>query len=186
MIDSATGLFVSGMLLELMHTPRPLGTPPQDLAEFTHAIGLLGLIAAFENIRNYSLALGIGAVAGGVLLFVNHKRHLLEILASDAAERVKAYESRKYRRRATASAMIASVGCMLAALYWVTDARIFSIFILMILSLLVGILGVALIDLFSVGLQQIATPDDQSRKAMIEEFLRQREESAIREKKEKE
>ena len=146
-------------------------------------IRVLGLVAAFESIRNYSLVLGLGGMAAGVLLFINHKRRLVEMLASDSAERVKEYESRKYRRRATASAMIASVGCMLAALYWVIDARIFSVFIMMILSLLVGILGVALIDLFSVGLQQIASPDDQSRKAMIEEFLRKRNESGPEEEK---
>ena len=144
---------------------------------------VLGLIAAFENIRNYSLVLGIGGIAGGILLFINHKKRVDQMLASDAAERVKTYESRKYRRRATASAMIASVGCMMAALYWVNDARVFSVFILMILSLLVGILGVALIDLFAVGLQQIATPDEQSRKAMIEEFLRKREEAGTDEEK---
>jgi hypothetical protein len=147
-------------------------------------IGLPVLIAAFESVRNYSLALGIGGIAGGILLFVNHKKQLDAILASGAEERAKAYESRKYRRRAIASAMIASLGCMMAALYWVTDARVFSVFILMIMALLIGILGVALIDMFSVGLQQIATPDEKSQKAMIEELLRRREKSETEESKE--
>ena len=70
--------------------------------------------------------------------------------------------------------MITSVGCMLAALFWVTEAKIFAAFILMILTLLLGILGIAIIDLFSVGLHEIARPDE-SQKEKIQEYLRQRE-----------
>ena len=135
------------------------------------------LLGAFESIRNYTLALGVGGIAGGILLFVNHKKHLDQKLASDANDRVKAFEIRKFRRRTVVSAMVTSAGTMMAALYWVTDVKVFSIFILMILSLLVGILGVAFFDLFSVGIQQIATPDERSQKAMIEEYLKTRKES---------
>ena len=136
------------------------------------------LVAAFESIRGYTLALGIGGITSGVLLFINHKRHLHEVLTSDAAERIKTYETRKYRRRAVVSAMVTSVGCMLSALFWVSDAKVFSVFIMMIMSLLVGILGVALFDLFSVSLHQIATPDEKSQKALIEDYLKQREQAA--------
>ena len=136
------------------------------------------LVGAFENIRNYTLAFGIAGLAGGVLLFVNHKRRLDGVLVSGANERIKAFETRKYRRRTVVSSMVASAGCMMAALYWVTDAKVFSAFILMILTLLLGILGVALFDLFSVGLHQISTPDEDSQKAMIEDYLRKREENA--------
>lgn len=136
------------------------------------------LIGAFENVRSYALALGIGGLAGGILLFINHRRQLESILASDADERTRAFEQRKYRRRAIVSAMIASVGCMMAALYWVSDAKVYSAFILMILTLLLGIMGMALIDLFSVGIQQIGTPDKAAEKKMIQEYLRQREKAA--------
>ena len=136
------------------------------------------LVAAFEGVRNYSLAIGLGAVAGGILLFVNHRRQLEHVLAEKPADRIVAFEQRKYRRRTIVSAMITSVGCMLAALFWVTDERVFSVFILMIMGLLIGILGVALIDLFSVGLHQIATPDEKAQKALVEEYLRQREKLA--------
>ncbi len=136
------------------------------------------LVGAFESIRSYTLALGIGGIAGGILLFINHKKFLDQQLASDANDRVKSFEMRKFRRRTIASAMITSAGTMMAALYWVTDVKVFSIFILMILSLLVGILGVAFFDLFSVGIQQIATPDERSQKAMIEEYLKNREENS--------
>jgi len=136
------------------------------------------IVGVFENVRFYSLALGIGGLTGGILLFANHKRHLDSILASDADDRTRAFETRKYRRRAIVSAMIASVGCMMAALYWVRDAKVYSAFILMILTLLLGIMGLALIDLFSVGIQQIGTPDKDAEKRMIEEYLRQREKAA--------
>ncbi len=177
MFDSLLRQFLPTANVDWVNGQEAVGDSLLGASELLQGLVFTGLIAAFDNIRNYALVLGIGGIAAGILLFFHHKRHLQEMLSSSVAERVKIYESRKYRRRATASAMIASVGCMLAALYWVHDARVFSMFILMILSLLIGILGVALIDLFSVSLQQIATPDDQSRKAMIEEFLRQREES---------
>jgi hypothetical protein len=145
------------------------------------SVATFGLIAAFESIRNYTLAIGIGSIAGGILLFINHKRHLDAQLASNANDRVKAFESRKFRRRTAVSAMITSAGFMMAALYWVNEVRVFSVFILMILALLIGILGVALVDLLSVGIQQIASPDDRSQKAMIEAYLKSREEKAKQE-----
>ena len=138
------------------------------------------LIGAFESIRGSALAIGIGGVVGGIILFLNHRRHWEEVAASNVAQRIFKFELRKFRRRSINSGMITSAGMMMAALFWVTEERIFSVFILMILGLLVAILGVALIDLFSVGLQQIATPDPKAEKAMIEEYLRQREKLAER------
>ncbi len=73
------------------------------------------LLAAFENVRGYSLVLGLGGLAGGILLFINHKRQIDAVLASDANQRTRAFEIRKFRRRSIVSAMIASVGCMMAA-----------------------------------------------------------------------
>ena len=101
----------------------------------TDAVSLLA--GASESARVYSLVLGLGGLAGGVLLFLNHKRHLSEVIAEKPAERIIAFEQRKYRRRSIVSAMIASAGCMLAALFWVTDERVFVVFIMMILGLLV-------------------------------------------------
>ncbi len=140
-----------------------------------------GLLSAFESVRNYALAIGVGGVAGGILLYINHKRHLDQQLAGDANERVKSFEMRKFRRRSIASAMITSAGLMMAALYWVTDVKVYSVFMLLIVSLLVGILGVALFDLFSVGIQQIATPDEESQKAKIEEYLKSRKDRSEKE-----
>ena len=138
MLRSLASLLSTGA----MPAKPAVGIGLHELIDHSSVIGLLGLLAAFENIRIYTLALGIGGIVGGILLFINHKKSLDSVLASDSADRVMEYEMRKYRRRATVSAMVASVGCMLSALYWVNDARVFSVFILMILSLLVGILGV--------------------------------------------
>ncbi|MFK7766442.1 MAG: hypothetical protein AB8B55_04425 [Mariniblastus sp.] len=132
------------------------------------------VVAAFERARGSSLVLGLGTLAAGILLFLSHKRHLDSVWASNVADRIKDFESRKFRRRAIANAMITSVGFMLASLYWVTEPKILSIFVMMILTLLLGILGIAIIDLFSVGLHEIARPDE-SQKEKIQELLRQRE-----------
>lgn len=132
-------------------------------------------IAAFERIRNFTLVLGLSGIATGILLYINHKRHLDRVLSEKPSERIANFEMRKFRRRAVTSVMITSVGLMMAALFWVTDAKVFSSFILMILTLLVGILGIAFVDMFSVGLHQIGTPDERSQKAMIEEYLQKRQ-----------
>ena len=137
------------------------------------------VIAAFENIRSYALVLGIGGFAGGILsVHQPPSATAIAVLASDADERTRAFEQRKYRRRAIVGAMIASVGCMMAALYWVSDARIYSAFILMILTLLLGIMGLARLTCFPLVFSRSGTPDKDAEKKMIEEYLRQREKAA--------
>ncbi len=130
---------------------------------------------SLNNVKAYALILGIGALLGGVYLLLNHKQTLDAVLASREPDRVKTFESRKYRRRASASTMIACLGCLLAGLYWVTDQKVFAVFILMILGLLVGIFCLAVLDLFSVSLHHIANPDEKTQKKMIEDYLRERE-----------
>ena len=149
------------------------------MIDFESVIQSFELLGAFEGIKGFSLVLGMGAVASGVFLFLNHRRHLAEVMSDAQKKRILAFEIRKYRRRTAISAMITSTGFMLAALNWVNEPRVFTVFILMILGLLLGILVIAFFDLFLVGLQQIATPDPKSQKAMIEAFLKQREEAAV-------
>jgi len=138
------------------------------------------LLGVSDSIRGYSLAIGVCGFIAGVFLFLGHRRHFEEVVSSDASEKVVKFELRKFRRRSIVSAMITSVGCIMSSLFWVTQERVFAVFIMMTLGLLVAILGVAIIDLFSVGLQQIATPDQKAEKAMVEEYLRQREKLAQR------
>lgn len=138
------------------------------------------LLGVTESIRGYSLAIGLCGFFAGVFLFLSHRRQWEQVANSDASDRVVKFELRKFRRRSIVNAMITSVGCIMSALFWVTDGRVFSIFILMTLGLLVAILGVAIIDMFSVGLHEIATPDQKAEKAMVDEYLRQREKLAQR------
>ena len=63
---------------------------------------------------------------------------------------------------------------MLAALAFVDELRTVAIFVSIILALLVGILGIAMFDFFSVGLNEIARKDDKAREELVKEYVRQR------------
>ena len=118
--------------------------------------------------------LGLGSLAGGVFSLLSHKRHLDEVVSSGEPERIQKYESRKYRRRAAASSLIASQGIMLAGIGFVDEPRTVAILVSIILLMLVGVLGVAMFDFFSVGLNEVTRKDDTARKAMVDEYVRQR------------
>lgn len=124
--------------------------------------------------RTWSLVLGVIMFITGVFLLFNHKLYLNQILESSDDPRELRFELRKFRRRSLVGSMIASVGCMIGALHWVTDARIFSIFILLILGLLMAILVVACFDLFSVSLQAATRTDSKENRQKVEAFLEQR------------
>ena len=144
-----------------------------DLAAF-------GLLASGSNVRDYSLALGLFGVVIGFVLILAHKRSFDTVMREEENERVLAFEIRKFRRRSAVSSMIAAAGCMMAALYWVTEPQTFVVFILLIVTLLCGILVIAMFDLFSVGLHSISKTDDAARKALVEEYLRQRKKAAFK------
>ena len=126
----------------------------------------------------YMLLLGLAAFSGGVLMMFRHKRAVDEVFRTVRDPRIQLYEQRKFRRRTTASTLIAAIGVMLASLYWATDPRPFTVLVSMILILLVALLVIAMLDMMSVGLQSIAHPDDSARKKMVDEYLRQRKELA--------
>ena len=137
------------------------------------------LLASLESIRGFSLALGVVGIATGIVLFAAHQRSYDEATRNESDERLRRFETRKFRRRATVASMIASVGCLMAALNWVSEARVFSIFILIILSLLLGILGIAIFDMFSVSLQALTRDDGERRKQIVEEVLRRRQQTGV-------
>lgn len=132
------------------------------------------LIGLSETAKNLCMLLGVGSLAGGVLSLLAQKHQLDELIASKHTARELDYESRKYRRRAIASSLISSLGIMLAGMAFVDDLRTVAIFVSIILLLLVGVLGLAMLDFFSVGINEIARKDDTARKAMVEEYVRQR------------
>jgi hypothetical protein len=143
------------------------------------------LLGFNESVMAYCLAFGIAGLVGGLALLSAHKAALDQAMATENNERVQRFEIRKFRRRATASSMIASVGCMMAALFWVDDPKVFSIFIMLILTLLLLILTIAFFDMFSVGLQSLTRTDDAAREALVEEYLRQRKKTAFEDQDEK-
>lgn len=132
------------------------------------------LFGLSETAKNLCLLLGVGSFAGGVISLFAHKRILDEVFASKHTARELTYEIRKYRRRAIASSLIASQGIMLGGIAFVDELRTIAIFVSIILLLIVGVLGVAMLDFFSVGLNEIARKDDKARKAMVDEYVRQR------------
>lgn len=144
------------------------------------ANGSIGLLAAGEDFLSYTLALGLSGILTGFLLLFAHKRAFEASMKLEDNPRMRLFESRKYRRRSVVSSMIAATGCLMAALFWVTEPKIFAIFILLIMTLLLGILVIAFIDLFSVSLHSITKTDDAARKALVEEYLRQRKKSAFK------
>ncbi len=129
-----------------------------------------------DSTRMYMLLFGLAAFSGGIVLMFRHQRSFREASQRTTDERLRLFELRKFRRRMTASSMISAIGVMLASLYWADDPRVFAILISLVLVALLGVLGLAFLDLFSVGLQQLAHPDDSARQAMVEEYLRKRKE----------
>ena len=130
------------------------------------------------GVKNFAFLLGAGSVAGGVLSLFAHKRQLDEVFSTPHSASELKFESRKYRRRAIASSLIASQGIMLAGIAFVDELRTVAIFISIILLMLIGILGVAMFVFFSVGLNVIARKDDKARKALVDEYVRQRNQLA--------
>jgi hypothetical protein len=127
------------------------------------------------NVKTFSLLLGIASFSGGVLSLFALKRNLDEVYSTPHTPREIGFETRKYRRRAIASSLIASQGIMLGGIYAVDEMRTMAIFVSIILLMLVGIMGIAMFDFFSVGLNEIARTDDKAREAMVKEYARQRQ-----------
>ena len=135
------------------------------------------LLADIETARVFALVIGAAAFVGGILLLFNHKRDLERSLDAGSTERQARFERRKFRRRAISSSLMASVGFLVGGFYWVTEQQVFAIFVTLILGLLGAISILAMIDFFSVGLKQLATPDENSERAMLEEIVRKHREA---------
>ncbi|MEM7457304.1 MAG: hypothetical protein AAF456_23380 [Planctomycetota bacterium] len=127
---------------------------------------LVGDVAGRQSI----LLIGLLALSGGIVLMFRHRRHLQIMLRESRDPKVRLFEVRKFRRRATTSAMIASIGVMIASLYWATDGRVFTSLIFMILILLVGVFGMALLDIMSIGVQHIAYGERTDDDALIKQY----------------
>ena len=132
------------------------------------------LLANLDDVKTWALVLGIGTFAGGVLLMIRHKTHLDEIEQTQRDERIRKIEYRKFRRRTTASSLIAATGVLLASLYWANEPMVFSTLIGLILIMIVMILGIAALDLLTVSLHGMEDTRDEAREKMVQHYLKLR------------
>lgn len=136
------------------------------------------LLSEISSVQGVSLWIGIAIFIGGILLMFSHRRSLDEAFEQPLTGQKINFENRKYRRRVFVAGLIASLGIMISAIFWVEEPRAFASLILIILGTLTAILGIALIDMYSVGLQALARIDQPDRKKLIEDYLKQRQQSA--------
>lgn len=129
-----------------------------------------------DNVKGAAMVLGLLSLAGGIFSLLAQKRQLEDVYAGSPTDQELRYESRKYRRRSMVSTLIASQGIMMCGIAFAEDPKTVAILVSIVSLMLVGILGVAMFDVFSVGLKQIASKeDDSARKALVEEYVRQRD-----------
>ena len=76
------------------------------------------LLLAFSNSQSSVslIIIGLLALAGGVIMMMQHKQVIDEVMNSDEDPRIQLFERRKFRRRSLASAMIAAIGILMIAL----------------------------------------------------------------------
>ena len=142
--------------------------------DLNHFLFDFPVIAATETYRELSLLLGLGTFICGLMAMFSHQRVLRETFEQPLKPREIIFETRKYRRRIVVAALIASLGVMIASLRWITEARPFATLILIILSTLLTILVIALIDMYSVGLQALTRSKDPNREQLIKDYLEKR------------
>ena len=136
------------------------------------------LLLQVSSTQNLSLAVGILVFIVGVMSMFSHRRAFDAAFEQQLTAQQVKFENRKYRRRVMVAGMITSLGIMIAAIYWVREPPAFACLILIILGILLSILGTALIDMYSVGLQALARTDEPDRKKLIEQYLKERQQQA--------
>jgi hypothetical protein len=115
--------------------------------------------------------MGVASFAAGILLMIYHRREWDDVRQRERLVRNRAFEEKKFRRRAFVAALISSVGAVMISLNWVVDPRTFSLLLVLMFTLLVAILILATVDLMSVGLHQMSTVDAQAKRAMIQRAM---------------
>ena len=128
------------------------------------------------------LTLGLVCFAGGILLMFQHRREWLGSFRGKVDPQTRRFEDRKFRRRALLAAMITSAGCVMTSINWLVDPRVWAMMVGVLLLLLLGIIGMAFLDLFSVGLREMTKPNPEAQQAMLRKYLelhqkRQREQT---------
>lgn len=141
-------------------------------------VGLAGQLAISQlgfSPRVILLSMGLGCFATGILLLFHHQREWDASFSKKSDARTRQYEDRKFRRRTVLASMISSAGCMMASTYWLVEPRLWALMMGALLLMLVGIIGLGLLDLFSVGLHEIAEGNPTAHEAMVQKYLELRE-----------
>ena len=135
------------------------------------------IAAAYEGALFWALVFGVASFVGGITLIFAHRRGLDLATAEAETARNQRFEVRKFRRRSLVGSLIASMGVTMAGLYWVTDPKLFSLFLLIILGLLAGILVIAMIDFFSVSLHTLTDTRASDYKTLLQKYQQRKRES---------
>jgi len=131
------------------------------------------LLAVTSAIQTSGLLLGLASIVAGLLLMRAHRSAFQVVAEKNPTAGLFRFELKKMRRRTLIAALVASIGCMLVALFWVNEVKVLAVFSLMIMLQLIVILGFAVVDIFSVGIRTLTRIDERPQKEMIEEVLRQ-------------
>lgn len=124
---------------------------------------------------------GVSLFACGIWLMLHHHRHWQATQTTEKDKDLLLFELRKFRRRGTVACLLSVSGCAMTALCWAREPRVFAILALFLFAALVAVLGLAMLDLMSVGIQKIAENDDSARKELVKEYHRLKKLSAEKE-----
>ena len=104
-------------------------------------------------------------------LFLRHRQQWLESRILEDGDK-RRFEWRKFRRRAVVAVLLVISGSSMAAIYWCIDAKVVATLLSILFGSLWGILGLAILDLMSVGLRMYVEDDDAARKELVREYHR--------------
>jgi len=121
------------------------------------------------------LLMGIGCFSAGILLMFHHRREWEASFQRPVDARTRKFEDRKFRRRAVLATMISSAGCIMASTYWLVEPRRWATMMGILILVLLGIILLAFLDLFSVGLREITKGNETAHERMVQKALELRE-----------
>lgn len=134
------------------------------------ALAILGL-----NANVVLLLMGISCFCVGILLMFHHRREWEASFEGGVDARTRKFEDRKFRRRAVLATMISSAGCIMASTFWLVDPRRWATMMGVLILMLMGIIALAFLDLFSVGLREITKGNETAHERMVQKYLELRE-----------
>lgn len=150
-------------------------TPLPFICRFCDNVSHLALAVLGVSANVFLLLMGISCFCAGVLLMFHHRREWEASFQSPVDPRTRKFEDRKFRRRAVLATMISSAGCIMASTYWLVDPRRWATMMGVLILMLLGIILLAFLDLFSVGLREITKGNETAHERMVQKYLELRE-----------